>query len=213
MNRFLQGAPSKKVFYGLLGLLILVLLGAGASTVYGTKMLKKTGQELLDLKLQNTVLDREEASLAQAKKDIEKYSDLEQVAKSIVPQEKDQARTVREIVSLARQSGVSLSTITFPESTLGQKPTAAKKGSKTPAAPAGTTQLLPVTGLTGVYAMEIAVESDKAKPITYPQLLDFLKRLEQNRRTSHVTNLSIQPDEEDRNLVTFSLKVNAYIKA
>jgi len=208
----INGAPSKKLFYGLMGVLVLILLGAVAGTVYGTGMLKKTGQELVGLKLQNAVLDKEESSLANAKKDIEKYSTLEKIAKSIVPQEKDQARTVREIVDLAKQSDVSLGVITFPESTLGQAKTTRKGSKATPAAPAGTTQLSPVEGLSGVYAMEISVESDSQKPVTYSQLLDFLKRLEQNRRTSHVTNLSVQPTEDDRNKVTFSLKINAYIK-
>jgi hypothetical protein len=39
-----------------------------------------------------------------------------------------------------------------------------------------------------------------------------LQKLEQNRRTAHVTNLSIQPSEDDRNLVTFSVTLNIYIK-
>jgi hypothetical protein len=203
---------TKKVYYGLLGTLILVFVMAVGGTLYGTSALKKTGDELLDLKLQNAVLDKEEVSLAQAKKSVNQYSQLEKIAKSIVPQEKDQARTVREIVSLANQSGVSLNAISFPESTLGRTP-GGSKNSKAPAAPAGTTQLTPVKGLSGVYAMPISVDSNKDRPITYTQLLGFLRRLEQNRRTSHVTDISIMPTEEDRSLVTFSLKVNAYIKS
>jgi hypothetical protein len=203
----------RKVYYGLLGTLILVFVLAVGGTLYGTKTLKKTGDELLDLKLQHAVLDKEEASLAQAKKDVQQYSQLEKIARSIVPQEKDQARTVREIVSLANQSAVSLNAISFPESTLGRAPASAKKGSNQPVAPAGTTQLTPVKGLSGVYAMPIAVESNKDRPVSYAQLLGFLRRLEQNRRTSHVTDISISPTEDDRTLVTFTLKVNVYIKS
>jgi hypothetical protein len=203
---------TRKVYFVLLGVLGCVFLAAIGGTFYGTKMLKKTGNTLLELKLQHAVLGKEATLLTQAKQDITKYSDLEKVAKSIVPQEKDQARTVREIVSLATQSDVSLNAISFPESTLGQTGAAAKKDPKAASAPAGTTQLTPIKGLAGVYAMPISVESNKDRPISYNQLLAFLKRLEQNRRTSHVTDISILPTEENRNLVTFSLKVNAYIK-
>lgn len=200
---------SKKVFYGMVGVLVLILIASIAATVYGTDMLEKTGDTLLERKLENAALSKDEQSLAQAKRDIEKYKDLEQVAKSIVPQEKDQARTVRELVSLAQQSGIQIETISFPASNLGQgkKPAKGKKAS-----PAGTTQLTPVEGLSGVYAMPIDIQVSREAPVSYTQLLGFLERLEQNRRTSHVTNLSIAPSEENRDFVTFSLQINAYIK-
>jgi hypothetical protein len=198
---------SKTVFYILLGILGLVVLGAIAGTLYGTGMLEKTGNTLLERKLEESVLEKDEQALAQAKRDIEQYNELEQVAKAIVPQEKDQARTVRELVAIANQAGIRIDSITFPPSTLGQAPA---KGSKQPTGPTGTTQLTPVEGLSGVYSMPISVEIGSA--VTYDQLLGFLRSLEQNRRTSHVTNISITPDQENRALVNFSLQINAYIK-
>lgn len=200
---------SKKVFYILVGVLVLILIASITATIYGTSMLEKTGDTLLERKLENTALSKDEKSLAQAKRDIEKYKELEHVAKSIVPQEKDQARTVRELVSLAQQSGIQIETISFPASDLGQTKKPAK-GQK--AAPAGTTQLTPVEGLSGVYAMPIDVQVSSEAPVTYNQVLRFLEKLEQNRRTSHVTDLTISPSEENRNIVTFSLQINAYIK-
>lgn len=207
---------SKKAFYTLLGILILIVLCSVAGTIYGTKMLKKTGDTLLEHKLENAVLEKDEQALAQAKQDIENYQELDQIAKTIVPQEKDQARTVRELVAIAAQSGIQIESINFPESTLGQDAPKSSKGSKNskaqPAPPAGTTQLVPVEGLNGVFAMPIDVQLRQDAPVTYSQLLGFLKKLEQNRRTSHVTNISIQPDEDNRDLVHFSLQINAYIK-
>ena len=203
---------SKKVFFALLGLLGLVVACSVAGTVYGTKMLKQTGSTLMERKLEEAVLEKDSDALTQAKLDIDKYEQLGQIAQAIVPQEKDQARTVRELVNLASQSGVVIESISFPESTLGEKPKKAKKGSKTTEAPAGTTQLTPVEGLSGVFAMPIDIALSDTSSLTYDQVLGFLKRLEQNRRTSHVTNISIQPNPEDRNLVTFTMQINAYIK-
>ncbi len=206
---------SKKAFYALLGTLALVVICSIAGTIYGTSMLKKTGDVLLERKLEEAVLEKDEEALAQAKQDIEKYKELDQIARAIVPQEKNQARTVRELVAIAAQSGIQIESINFPESTLGQEPaksSKSKSSKSTPAAPPGTTQLVPVEGLSGVFAMPIDVQLREDAPVTYSQLLGFLERLEQNRRTSHVTNISIQPDEDNRTLVHFSLQINAYIK-
>lgn len=204
---------SKKAFYLLVAVLCLTLVGAAYMTIQGTKMIKKSGDVLLQQKLEQAALEKDEQALLQAKRDIEKYKELLQVAKSIVPQEKDQARTVRELVSLAQQSGISIESISFPASTLGQKQTGMKKGSnKQQTGPEGTTQLVPVEGLSNVYAMPITVTVNEANSVTYDQLLAFLGKLEQNRRTSHVTNLTITPSQDDRSKVTFELQLNAYIK-
>lgn len=199
---------SKIFFFGLLGILGLIIAAAIAGTVYGTNMLEKTGDNLLERKLENAALERDEQSLSQAKRDIEKYKNLEQVARSIVPQEKDQARTVRELVAIADQSGIRIESIGFPSSDLGG--TGSTRGGS--ASPAGTTQLIQVEGLSGVYAMPIDIQVSNTTPVAYSQMLGFLERLENNRRTSHVTNLTITPSEENRDLVTFSLQINAYIK-
>lgn len=185
-----------------------MILGMFFVTYQGAAMLQSKGDTLTELKLENQVLSDKEQALVQAKKDIVKYAELEGIAKSIVPQEKDQARTVREIVAIAGQAGIPLSTIQFPESALG----IVQKNAKTKASTSTTSQLTPVDGVKGLYAMEITVISDPEKPVSYDQLLNMLRRLEQNRRTAHVTNLSITPSNEDRDAVTFTLTLTVYIK-
>ena len=81
----------------------------------------------------------------------------------------------------------------------------------TPAAPA-ISQVKPVEGITGVYQLELNVNTDATSPITYAQLIDFLSRLEQNRRTAQITNLTIQPSPTDRNLLAVTLQLTIYIK-
>jgi hypothetical protein len=196
---------SKKVFYGMVGVLALIVIAAVAGTVYGTGQLEKTGDTLLERKLEDAALNIDEESLTKAKRDVEQYKDLEQVARSIVPQEKDQARTVRELIAVADQSGIQIETIGFPSSELG-----VSESKKTGAS--NITQLTPVEGLSGVYAMPIDIQVNSTSPVPYATMIGFLERLENNRRTSHVTNLSITPSEENRDLVTFSLQINAYIK-
>lgn len=189
----------------------------------GNTVLKKQSAKLNDLKLQNRVLGEQQTSLIQAKKDIEKYSELDKIARTIVPQDKDQAKTVREITGIAEQSGIKLESIVFGTSNLGQAapakpaPTASSEGEKAPAttapkaATATPSQAKAVSGIPGVFALEITISSIDNEPIAYQKFLDFLERLENSRRTSHVERISITPSK-DRGAVSFDLTLNAYLK-
>jgi hypothetical protein len=200
---------SKRIFYVLIAVCVLLIAGMLFATYQGAALLQAKGDSLLELKLENEVLADKQLELVQARKDIQTYAELESIAKSIVPQEKDQARTIREIVAIADESGVPLSTIQFPESALG---VVQKKSSSKKSVDSTTSQLTAVEGTKGLYAMQITVTSNPDEPVKYSQMLDMLRRLEQNRRTAHVTNLSITPSETDRNAVTFTLTVTVFIK-
>lgn len=196
---------SKRLFYSLIGLLALVLIASVAITIYGTSMLKNTGNTLMERKLEEAVLEEDIKALDKAKQDIEKYKELDQIARSIVPKEKDQVRAIREIIQIAAHAEVTIENISFQQSSLGEK----KKRSSSKS---DMTQLIEVEGLKGVYAMPINVTSQSQSPISYDKLLNFLERLENNRLTSHITNISVRPDDDDRSLVHFSMQINAYIK-
>ncbi|MES2970708.1 MAG: hypothetical protein V4702_00085 [Patescibacteria group bacterium] len=208
---------NKKFFMGMVGLIGVLSLLTISSIVLGDSFLKKQSKKLIELKVENQVIDAQQTSLIQAKKDLEKYSDLEAVAKQVVPQEKDQARATREIVSLADQAGVKLTSISFPASTLGQakpKVETPTDGSAAPAAPAtpSVTQVKPVDGIKDLFQLDIIVVSDTTTPTSYARLVDFLHRLEQNRRTAQVSQIAIQPNPLDRTSLNFTLTVTVFIK-
>lgn len=210
---------SKRMFYVLSGCLALLAIAGIGSVYLGNNLLKASADKLNNLKLQTSVIDEQQNSIVQAKRDIEKYAELEKIAKSIVPQDKDQARTIREIVKFASEAGVPISSITFPESELGN----AVLRPPTPAPAAGTaaptgpvtppvSQVTPVEGIKGVYQLQITLQNDKDSPARYQSFINFLRKLEQNRRTSQVTNVGIQPEAANRNLITYSMDINVYIK-
>jgi hypothetical protein len=60
--------------------------------------------------------------------------------------------------------------------------------------------------------MEITVASDDNHPVPYTSVIDFLTRLEQNRRTAQVSTINVQPDAKRKDLVTFNVVVIVYIK-
>jgi hypothetical protein len=117
-------------------------------------------------------------------------------------------------VKIAGDSGIKLGAISFPASTLGQAVPKANPSDK--AAPKTSTppvtQVKPVDNIPGVYVMEINIQQDANSPVSYDRLIDFLSRLEQNRRTAQVTSVTVQPNTQNRSLLTFSLVLNIYLK-
>ncbi len=203
---------SKRLFYALVASLF-VVGGLLAGSVYmGWKHLDKQTGKLSDLKVEASVLQDTQRSLAKAKKDIVTYADIEQVTKTVIPQEKDQARTVREIIKIAGDHNIAISSIGFPASTLGSKPVTGAPTTPTAAATSTNTQTQKVEGINNVERLEIVVTSEQAKPALYTDFIFFLSDLEKNRRTAQVSNISIQPLSDNRNRLSFALTLNVYIK-
>lgn len=205
---------SKKVFYLMTASLVIMVIAILGATYAASLMLASRAKVLSDLKVQDGVLSAEQTGLIKAKKDVAKYTQLETIAKSVVPQDKDQAETVREIVKIAADSGIQPTSITFPASTLG-----AALGTSGAAAPSpvlgkatNLTQLTPVKSSPGLYVMPIIIAQDASTPVTYAKFIDFLSRLEQNRRTAQVTSIVLQPSQTNRSQLSFTLIVQKYIK-
>lgn len=201
---------SKRVYYILLALCFLTGIAIIAVAILGNSMLEKQSKKLVSLKLDNHVLDAQQTALSQAKKDIDKYQDLEKIANTVVPQEKDQAATVREIVKIADDANIKLSAITFPSSNLGQAVVKSSTGTSVKTPP--ITQVKPVDNIKGLYEMEITIQQDVNSPIPYDRFISFLQKLENNRRTAQVSNVTVQPNIKDRSQLSFTLTVNVYIK-
>lgn len=205
---------SKRLYYVMLAVLALLVIGILGGAYAANGLLQKQSAKLVDYKSQNRVAQQEQLGLNKAKQDITTYSSLEQIANTVVPQDKDQALAVREIVKIAADSGIKPSSITFPVSSLGSAVGAAAGGST---ATSGSqkpslSQLTPVKGISGVYTLQIIIQQDANAPVPYARFIDFLSRLEQNRRTAQVSSILLQPTATDRNLVSFSLTVDEFIK-
>lgn len=196
---------TKKLNYLLIGATILLSFGLVAAGVFANMILTSKSAELSRLKAQSQVTSDLQAAIKKNRADIEKYAELNNIAKAVVPQDKDQAQTIGEIVRIANASGISkLSSITFPASTLG--------GSGGKSTSNGLTQVTPLKGIAGVYSLPITITQTSSDAIPYAQFITFLKKLENNRRTSQVTAINIQPDQRNPKNVSFTLTVNEYIK-
>ena len=200
---------AKRLYFALIGLVVIALIAVGICSYLSLGFLKDKSKNVQDARLALAVLEEKQNSLIKAKADVQRYQDLSNIAKSIVPQDKDQVQTVREISNLADANGVILGSITFPSSGLGIK-TASPAAKGTTSAP--DAQLKPVEGLTGIYSLEITVRSDSGVSVYYDSLISFLRSLEQNRRTALVSGVTLTPDAKAPGKVQFSLTIREYIK-
>lgn len=208
---------TKRVYFVMLGLVGILFLAVLGGTYEVNTLLEAKAKKLVDLKLQSQVVASQQTGLQKAKKQVAQYSSFETTAKSIVPQDKDQAEAVREIAKLATDSGIKrLSSVTFPLSTLGGVTNTT--GVAAPSATGSTkknalTQLLPVKGgSSGLYSLQITIQQTTEAAIPYNQFLTFLDKLEQNRRTAQVTGIILQPDALHPDTVAFTLTINEFIK-
>ena len=206
---------SKRFFFVMLAVLIVLGLGVLTAVYFGNSFLAKQSNKLVSLKLDSEVADQQQTSLLQAKKDIEQYSDLSDAAKAVVPQDKDQAETVREIVKIAQDNFIGLSAINFPSSTLGtispNSSSSSSSGGSENATPT-ISQVKGVSGIKGVYTMPITVQSDANSKVSYNNFIAFLHALENNRRTAQVSSINIVPDKADLSKLNFTLTLNVYLK-
>jgi len=202
----------------MLGIITILLVGiiGGAYEVNGLLQHKSTA--LVNLKLEDQVLSSQQVGLTKAKKDVATYNGLNQIAKTIVPQDKDQAQAVLEISNLASASGIrQLGSITFPASSLGglgnsSPSTTTPTSTSTSTTKNNLTQLTPVVGISGVYQLQITITQSSDDAVPYTQFINFLSKLEQNRRTAQVNSITLTPNVTDSSKVAFTLVINEFIK-
>jgi hypothetical protein len=217
---------AKRLYFGLIGLLCLLFFGLVAGAYGVNAMLTSRATKLTTLKAKDTALEQEQLNLVKAKQEIKQYGDLQKIAQAVVPEDKDQAEAVRQIVNIAGANGVSLAAINFPASSLGNTTAGAAAGS-TSSGPAPVnvgpvkinanagklSQLQPVKNIPGVYVLQLTVQSDPTRPVPYSSFINFLRALEHNRRTAQISSITLQPNPTNPGLLGFTLTINEYIKS
>jgi hypothetical protein len=228
MTLSLKINPSKRLYYALIALVCLLLVGLVAGAYGINQLLTSRAAKVTSLKAKSLALSQEQLSLVNAKKEVKAYTDLLKITQSVVPEDKDQAEAVREIVNIAAANGISLAAINFPASTLGLGANGSVGSSSSgvastaPASPSllnnpnssasRLSQLLPVKNIPGVYDLLITIQSNTNKPVAYNSFVNFLSNLEHNRRTAEISTITLQPSANNRNLLSFTLTLNEYIK-
>lgn len=193
--------------------------------VLGVAQLSHKSRDMVAKKLESKTLEAELTNMASAKKDIETYGYFNNLAKTVIPSDKDQAQAVVDIFNFASQSGFEIASINFPTSNLGTKagttPTNTNQSAVSASPSTAVSQAQPVKGIAGLYSLNLIIkpnfdpgQPDNLKP-TYPKIIDFLRRIEQNRRTAQISNIQFLPQSTDTGpsaYLNFSLSINIFIK-
>ncbi len=198
-------------FFAMLVVLILTFGLSVGGVWYGQKMLKKRSEKVVELKIKNETLDKQQAVYEQARRDVEKYKYYGEVADQVLPKDKDLATVTKELVTISGEFGINIASITYPVSNVGASAaptTGTPKTSSSLPSTSSLTQTKPVEGLSGVLAVEVNVTPENS--ISYTNFLAFLDRLSQNRRKLQVTRVGLSTDKEG--LITFSLTLNLFVK-
>src|SRR5690348_12011757 len=114
-----MGLSAKNMYMLLLASIGLAVIVLGAGVYEAGSILKSKSGDVRKAKVRIAVVEQKQTALRKAKADIKKYQALADIAKNIVPKDKDQAQTVLEITNLAAKSSVALGNISFPSSSLG----------------------------------------------------------------------------------------------
>lgn len=205
------------------GLAVAVFL---VTLVVGLSILKAKSDSMVDLKVKVQTADAQLTNLEKAKKQVQQYAFFKDVAKTVIPSDKNQAEDIIEINRLADEAGISIQSITFPTSTLGlttaTTSAAASDATTGSSAKSAISQAKPVTGIPGLYSLELTITPESAstapasKQLTYAKMLDFLNRIENNRHTAQITEVDITPSSTGNSVLgsgfTFVLKINIFIK-
>jgi hypothetical protein len=195
---------AKNTYKLLMGLLILLIVIAASALIVSNYIMQKSADKLIQAKLDNVGYDSEEQTYLQARKDLDEYSALNEIIQKILPKSKDQAQAVSELYKIGDETGITIASITFPSSTLGQK-----SGNSS-----SVTQAKTVDGMPGVLGIDIAIELQSASgaSISYNNMISFLQKVEVNRRSMQIKQITVNADTINGG-VTFNMTLTIFVKS
>lgn len=204
----------------MIGFLVLMSLGLIAMLYVGNMLMQKSAVKLVNAKLDGIGYDAQEQTYLRARKDLDKYSDINETIQKILPKTKDQAQAVSELYKIGDETDIVIERIQFPTSTLGQKKTSSVSPSatKTTATTSQTatqaiTQAKAVDGMPGVMGIDISINLLPAKglSIPYDNMISFLQKVESNRRNMQIKQISVNTDTENGG-IAFNVTLTIFVK-
>ena len=192
---------TKKAHYLIVASVISLVLILFAILYFGISIMKKESQKIIEAKL-NIAKAQKTESIYSSNKDLYlKNQDLAQKINDFIPTEKEQDLIVAQLNSFANQSQLTLSTISFPNSTLDPN---SKQKVKT-----DISQATPVKGLNGVYEIPIVatVEDTNSETVNTDNLLKLLDLIESSPRNMRITSISYDAESNE-----IQLNITLFIK-
>jgi hypothetical protein len=168
----------------------LVILGL----YFGRILVKNASQGIIDTKLEILKTTETEAIYLKNKAlYLENESTANKLAK-LVPNNKDEVIALELLNNYARESGLALSSITLPGSTLDPNIKSKNK--------IDISQATPIKDLKGVYdiPIEVIVVRTDGSNIPTGQLLQLVEAIEKSPRSMRINSLSFDPTNNEINI-------------
>ncbi len=180
-------------------LLVLLFITVSVGLFFANKYLTAMASDTAQLKAQIEVDQKRLTIYERTKVAIQDLSYVDELAAEVLPASEDQSVIIAEVSQFAKRSNLGVAKITF-DVTQTAKPSSTTKKSTTSTIPKGV-NITPIT-------------IQLAEGASYKDLLDFLVRLEENRRRMQVVDISLAPNAEDRSkLQEVIISINLYTQA
>ena len=199
-----------RLYKYLVALFIFGIILSGYLVHYASGWLENSSQDLAKLRTDVYVLTEKSKYLDTEKRYLDSHSPEINTLDSVLPKDKDQAKVIKQLESIADKSGIKFDSISFPTSSLGSstqiaKPTTTDSAttnntniSEAPPKPSKViSQATPLKDIPGVQTIEItlgALSSKDSKPgagMRYPEMISFIKQLERNQRIIQTQSIQI----------------------
>jgi hypothetical protein len=216
---------SKKLHLYLLILVALTLLFSFYIVSYSSGWLSDSSKDLTALREELLGLERKQLDLEIAKKTLKENGSVVDNLKLVLPSEKEQARVVQEIESIADTANVTISSVGFPSSTLGSAAVSAPKPQnsepqaevKPATTPETVSQAEPIKEIPGVQSINITIgtissKDPSIKGVRYDEMMSLIRLFERNRRTMQIQSIDIgqNPNSSD-GPATYTLSLSMLI--
>lgn len=225
---------AQKAYRYLLVIFVIGIAGSVWLVQYASTWLTESSVELTSLRSEVDQLEQKRTSLEDAKLTLNIEQRAVDTLAKVIPTDKDQARIVRELYKIAEQSGLSIDSVGFPASTLGNQtapvarpaPPPATTGSDAPttpstspteapapAPPKSISQATPVKDIPGVQSIDLTIGTinsvtlPPATGVRYSEMIAFMKLIERNQRTIQIRSLGIGQGEVVNGEATFNLDI------
>ena len=192
---------TKKAHYLIVASVIMLVLILFATLYFGISVMKKQSQKIIDAKLNIAKAQKTETIYSSNKELYLNNQELAQKINDFIPTEKEQDLIVAQLNSFTNQSQLTISTISFPNSTLDPN---SKQKVKT-----DISQATPVKGLNGVYEIPIVVTvtDTNSETVNTDNLLNLLDLIESSPRNMRITSISYDAESNE-----IQLNITIFVK-
>lgn len=184
----------------LLSLILVISIAGSVGVLYVMhKYITKIDKSISELKSQDEAGAKQLADLNIAELQVKKYQDFSSIASQVLPKVYNQSE-INMIVNLAKQSGIGLTSIGVSNGLASSLPGSCRS------------PLLAYNEVKGVCTVTFHIQPSES--ISFDQFMNFMNRIEQNRRKILVTNLSLSPtnDKDKPNQLTVSADLNLFTR-